>query len=110
MGFRFAMPYANCTYELNSHCRLKKKGTKKMAKIRRLFSIRTELLVLAVVSLVLQLYASDIDAKLISTLAGTGSDGFSGDGGIATNAQLDPERECFRVAVDPNGDVYVADV
>ena len=81
-----------------------------MSKIRHLFSLRTELLGLAVVSLALQLYASDIDAKLISTLAGTGSDGFSGDGGIATNAQLDPERECFRVAVDPNGDVYVADV
>ncbi|HEY3320361.1 MAG TPA: hypothetical protein VGP72_07840 [Planctomycetota bacterium] len=49
-----------------------------------------------------------VDAKSgdISTVAGTGVSGFSGDGGLATAAQLaDP----VAVAIDSNGDLFIAD-
>jgi sugar lactone lactonase YvrE len=45
-------------------------------------------------------------AGIISTVAGTGSYGFSGDGGLATSAALEyPES----VAVDSSGNLYIAD-
>ena len=47
-------------------------------------------------------------SQVITTLAGTGSNGFSGDGS-SDQRQLYPENENFRVAVDSNGDVYIAD-
>jgi hypothetical protein len=43
---------------------------------------------------------------LITTVAGTGSSGFSGDGGKATNAQL---RGITGVAVDSTGNLFIAD-
>lgn len=45
--------------------------------------------------------------KLISTIAGSGSKGFAGDGGLATAALLD--TPCG-VAVDPSGNLYIADM
>jgi sugar lactone lactonase YvrE len=43
---------------------------------------------------------------VISTIAGTGISGFSGDGGAATSAQL---SEPFGVAVDGSGNIYIVD-
>jgi len=48
-----------------------------------------------------------VDASgTISTLAGTGDAGYSGDGGAASDAQLD---EPHAVAIDPAGNVFIAD-
>jgi trimeric autotransporter adhesin len=44
---------------------------------------------------------------VITTVAGTGSAGYSGDNGLATNAQF---SEPTGVAVDPNGSLYIADL
>lgn len=43
---------------------------------------------------------------LISTVAGTGTPGFSGDGGPATAAQIG-NFPLLTVAVDPNGNLYI---
>jgi sugar lactone lactonase YvrE len=61
------------------------------------------------------LYIADTDenvvreisaAGVISTVAGSGTQGFSGDGGPATSAQLDSPTG---VAVDASGNLYIAD-
>jgi len=44
-------------------------------------------------------------AGIITTVAGTGTSGYSGDGGPATSAQLGPEA----VAVDAAGNLYISD-
>jgi len=50
-----------------------------------------------------------VDAKtgVISTFAGTGEPGFSGDGGAATQAQL---RQPHSIAVDPKGRLLICDI
>ena len=45
-------------------------------------------------------------AGVISTIAGTGVRGFSGDGGPAANAQLNCPQD---VAIDGTGNVYFSD-
>ena len=42
----------------------------------------------------------------ISTVAGNGTDGFGGDGGVATSANLNMP---FGIAVDASGNLYIAD-
>lgn len=50
-------------------------------------------------------------AGIVTTFAGTGSYGFSGDGGIATNAQFDlPFNDLGGLAVDAAGNLYLLDV
>ena len=41
---------------------------------------------------------------IINTIAGTGVAGYSGDGGLATNAQM---KRPFGVYVDPAGNIYI---
>ncbi len=47
-----------------------------------------------------------VDGNLISTFAGTGVSGFSGDNGPATSAQISPP---YGVGVDAAGNLYIAD-
>src|SRR5437868_5832458 len=48
-----------------------------------------------------------VDAKgILTRIAGTGRPGFSGDGGLAINAQLNVPAA---IAVDASGAVYIAD-
>lgn len=46
------------------------------------------------------------ETQILSTVAGNGSSGFSGDGGLAVNAAL---RNATDVCVDNNGNLYIAD-
>lgn len=48
----------------------------------------------------------DVNTGIISTFAGTNKADFSGDGGLATTAQLDYPAG---LTIDANGDVYIAD-
>lgn len=48
----------------------------------------------------------DMLTGVITTIAGTGAQGYSGDGGLAVNAQFDRPRSVF---VDVAGNIYIAD-
>lgn len=48
----------------------------------------------------------DVNTGLIYTVAGTGTAGFSGDGGAATSAKLNSPRGIF---VDSAGNIYISD-
>ena len=48
----------------------------------------------------------DATSGVIRTIAGTGHDGFSGDGGLATEADMNP----VGLAVDQRGDLYISDM
>lgn len=52
------------------------------------------------------LAASSFSAWILSTVAGTGWWGFSGDGGPATQARFDSSP---RLTIHPSGDLYFAD-
>jgi len=51
-------------------------------------------------------FTSPIQAYVITTVAGTGSSGYSGDGGAATEAQLKSPKG---VTFDSSGNLYIAD-
>ena len=48
----------------------------------------------------------DVDTGVITTVAGTGTAGFSGDGGPSTSAELD---DPWGVALDASGSLFIAD-
>ncbi len=48
----------------------------------------------------------DLESGMIDAFAGTGTEGFSGDGGAALSAQLAHPRD---LEIGPEGDLYVAD-
>ncbi|MGH7786355.1 MAG: hypothetical protein ACRERC_05775 [Candidatus Binatia bacterium] len=48
----------------------------------------------------------DLTTGIITTVAGTGENGYAGDGGAAVEAKL---NRPFGVAFDPNGDLIIAD-
>ena len=48
----------------------------------------------------------DVASGIISTVAGTGESGYSGDGGPATDATL---NEPYSLAVDSDGSIYIVD-
>jgi hypothetical protein len=53
-----------------------------------------------------QLNGTNLPNGIISTVAGNGTGGYSGDGGAATNAEL---YYAYRVAVDDAGNLFISD-
>jgi DNA-binding beta-propeller fold protein YncE len=48
----------------------------------------------------------DLATNIVTTIAGTGTAGFSGDGGAAASAELNAPRD---LEIGPDGDLYIAD-
>jgi|GEM_PF-5399840 len=53
-----------------------------------------------------QVMRLDLQTRIVSIVAGTGEEGFSGDGGPAQLAKL---RSVYDIATDSNGNIYIAD-
>ena len=53
-----------------------------------------------------QLNGTNLPNGIITTVAGNGTNGYSGDGGVATNAELNYP---FGVAMDTTGNLFIAD-
>lgn len=49
----------------------------------------------------------DLEANVLASVAGTGSSGYSGDGGLATNAQC---MEPYEIRFDAQGNLYFVDM
>jgi hypothetical protein len=84
------------------------KGQRKAMFIRRNSSKKSYYLIIFLLLLVSGpslIYAIGSDAIIITT-AGIGTSGFSGDGGLATEAQLDSPTG---IALDKAGNLYIAD-
>ena len=69
----------------------------------KLFRLKSVMLSLIII---LSLSLFKVNAQIITTVAGNGILGFSGDGGSATAASI---RSSEGVAVDVNGNLYIAD-
>ena len=65
-----------------------------------------DLTLLKVLLLVLSVMKVAYAIDIITTIAGTGSEGSSGDGGAATSALL---KNPYGVSVDSSGNVYIAE-
>ncbi len=61
---------------------------------------------LAILSIIYSASFIALNAQIISTFAGNGVAGYSGDGGTATAAELDTPED---VAIDASGNIYIAD-
>ncbi|XID94937.1 S-layer homology domain-containing protein [Paenibacillaceae bacterium WGS1546] len=93
--------------ELQNHRNLPWEGKKICKQLKKWMA--SVLALLLITSLLLELFGVKAYAAtnyIISTVAGTGSYGYSGDGGNATSAQL---NHPFGVAIDSSGNLYIAD-
>ena len=70
------------------------------------YNLKTRVPALAIPVLSLFLCAWPAQPQVITTIAGSGAEGFSGDGGLAINASLKYPRA---IPVDSTGAVYIAD-
>jgi sugar lactone lactonase YvrE len=60
-----------------------------------------------IVSILIAFYSLSVNAQTITTIAGNGTTGFSGDGGLATSAQMNGTNG---IAFDALGNIYFCDV
>ena len=58
------------------------------------------------ISLFLSVFALNTNAQIITTVAGNGTAGYSGDGGLATNAEF---KDPASITIDAFGNIYIDD-